>query len=99
MVGVTHYEHLRQVHVLVSFDPHDFGFYETDARIAPACTGTVLVLDGGDRVLFHGSEHILRFFLFIVLVLGKCLERRQYHSYGRCKNEFVRVHVLYEFGL
>ena len=54
-IGVVYDKHFRKV-VLALAHTEQFGFDECQSGVAPACTGTVLVLNRSDRIFFYGRK-------------------------------------------
>ena len=71
--GVVYDEHLGKV-VFSFAHAQQLAFQETEAGEAPARTGTVLVLDGRNRVFFYGSKDES---LFFGGVLCHCIQTEQ----------------------
>ena len=82
--GVVDDEHFREV-ISPFVQAEQFGLQKAQAGETPACAGTVLILDAGDGVFFHGGEDEALFFG------GVLCNRREGHQ-SQCGDKYGFSH-------
>ena len=80
VVGVGHDVHFRKV-VLALTHAKQFGFKERETGIAPACTGTVLILDGRDGQFLCNFEDVAFLFRFLFVLSERDIAGQQCGGY------------------
>ena len=85
-ISIVYDVHLREV-ILALAHAEQLSLEESHGRVAPAGTGTILILNRGNGVLLHGGEYES---LILFRILCESTEGHQ-TSERKCKESFCHI--------